>query len=110
MLKIPSSCVPVYSQPMKGLQPFSVEVTVRVESPWTMTAIGVFLFFGAVMAWLAGTTLIWRGTFLDHLWVSNVPAHRQLAPLGKTVGVPFLVLSAALAAAGVGWPGRRLSR
>ncbi len=30
-----------------------------------MTAMGVFLFFGAVMALLAGTTLIWRGTLLD---------------------------------------------
>ena len=73
-----------------------------------MTAIGVFLFFGAVMASLAGTALIWRGTFLDHMWVLNVPAYRQLAPFGKTVGVPFLVLSAALVAAGVGWFGRHL--
>jgi hypothetical protein len=71
-----------------------------------MTAIGVFLFFGAVMASLAGTTLIWRGTFLDHMWVLNVPAYKQLSPLGEKVGVPFLVLSAALAAAGVGWFGR----
>lgn len=60
------------------------------------------------MALLAGTTLIWRGTFLDHVWVLNAPAYKQLAPLGKSVGVPFLVLSAALAAAGVGWFGRRL--
>ncbi len=73
-----------------------------------MTAIGVFLFFGAVMASLAGTTLIWRGTLLDHMWVLNAPAYRQLAPFGKTVGAPFLVLSAALAAAGAGWFRRRL--
>jgi hypothetical protein len=73
-----------------------------------MTAIGVFLFFGAIMASLAGTTLIWRGTLLDHTWVLNASAYKQLAPFGKTVGVPFLVLSAALAAAGVGWFGRRL--
>jgi hypothetical protein len=56
-----------------------------------MTAMGVFLFFGAVMALLAGTTLIWRGTFLDHVWAVNAPAYRQLAPFGKTVGVPFLL-------------------
>jgi hypothetical protein len=73
-----------------------------------MTAIGLFLFFGAVMASLAGTTLIWRGTLLDHMWVLNAPAYRQLAPLGKTVGLPFLGLSAALAAAGVGWFARSL--
>ena len=76
--------------------------------PRAMTAIGAFLFFGAVMASLAGTTLIWQGTLLDSMWVLNASAYRQLAPLGKTVGVPFLVLSAALAAAGVGWFGRHL--
>jgi hypothetical protein len=73
-----------------------------------MTAIGVFLFFGAIMASLAGTTLIRRGTVLDHMWTLNAPAYKQLSPLGKTVGIPFLVLGAALAAAGVGWFGRRL--
>jgi len=41
-------------------------------------------------------------------WVLNAPVYRQLAPLGKTVGVPFLVLSAALVAAGVAWFGHRL--
>jgi hypothetical protein len=81
---------------------------VQGESPWAMAAIGVFLFFGAVMASLAGTTLIWRGTFLDHMWVLNAPAYIRLAPFGKTVGVPFLALSAALAVAGIGWFGRRL--
>ena len=93
---------------MRSRHPSSVEATVRRESPWAMTASGVFLFFGAVMASLAGTTLIWRGTLLDQMWVLNAPAYRQLAPFGKTVGVPFLALSAAMAAAGVGWFGRRL--
>jgi len=73
-----------------------------------MTAIGVFWFFGAIMTLLAGTTLIWRGTLLDHMWTLNAPAYRQLSPFGKTVGIPFLVLSAALAATGLGWFARRL--
>jgi len=73
-----------------------------------MAAIGVFLYFGAIMACLMGTPLIWRGTLLDHMWALNAPAYKQLSPFGKTVGIPFLVLSAALAAAGVGWFGRRL--
>jgi hypothetical protein len=93
---------------MRGRHLSSVEATVRGDSPRTMTAIGVFLFFGALMASLAGTTLIWQGTFFAKIWVLNASAYRQLAPFGKTVGVPFLVLSAALAAAGVGWFGRRL--
>jgi hypothetical protein len=73
-----------------------------------MIAIGVFLFFGAIMASLAGATLIWQGTFLDQVWILNAPAYKQLSPLGKTVGIPFLVLSGALAAASVGWFGRCL--
>jgi hypothetical protein len=92
---------------MQGRNPFNVEVSMREEPAWAFTAIGVFLFFGSVMASLAGTTLIWRGTLLDHMWVLNTPAYRQLAPLGKTVGVLFLLLGAALAVACVGWFGRR---
>ncbi len=95
-------------KPYEAVITTSVELAVQRESPWAMTAIGVFLFFGAVMASLAGSTLIWPGTLLDHMWVLNAPAYRELAPFGKSVGVPFLVLSAALAAAGVGWFGRRL--
>ena len=50
------------------------------------TAIGIFLFFGAVMASLAATTLLWRGTALDRVWALNPMAYKQLAPLGVTSG------------------------
>ncbi|MBZ5705248.1 MAG: hypothetical protein LAN63_07835 [Acidobacteriia bacterium] len=73
-----------------------------------MTAIGVFLFFGAIMACLAGTTLLWRGTVLDRMWALNPTAYEQLAPLGRTVGGVFVILSASLAVAGVGWLRRRV--
>ena len=72
------------------------------------TAIGVFLFFGAVMASLAATTLLWRGTALDRVWALNPIAYKQLAPLGGAVGVLFLLLGAALTTAGIGWFRRRL--
>jgi hypothetical protein len=68
---------------------------------------GIFLFFGAAMAALAGTTLIWRGTVLDRAWDLNPEAYRQLAPMGRGVGALFLLLSAALAVAGSGWFRRR---
>ncbi len=72
------------------------------------TAMGIFLFFGAVMASLAATTLLWRDTALDRLWALNPTAYKQLAPLGGTVGILFVLLSSALTAAGIGWFRRRL--
>jgi hypothetical protein len=71
-------------------------------------AVGIFLFFGAIMAFLAGTTLVWRGTILDRMWAINAPAYRQLAPFGKTVGIPLLLLGATMAVAGTAWFKRRL--
>ncbi len=83
-------------------------MSVRAESPRGMTAVGIFLLFGALMAFLAGTTLIWRGTPLDRLWALNAPAYKRLAPLGTAVGALFLLLGAILTAAGVGWFRRRI--
>lgn len=68
-----------------------------------MKAVGIFLLFGAITASLAGTTLLWRGTPLDRMWILNVPAHNQLTPLGRAIGIPFLLLGVALFTAGVGW-------
>lgn len=75
---------------------------------WAVTAIGAFLFFGAIMALLAGTSLIWRGTFFDRMWTLNRSAYGQLSAFGWAVGIPFLALSVALAVAGMGWFARRL--
>lgn len=69
---------------------------------------GIFLFFGAVMAGLAATTLLWRGTALDGVWNLNPAAYKQLAPLGVIVGIFFLLLSVALFTAGIGWFRRSL--
>lgn len=75
--------------------------------PRGFKAVGAFLFFGATMAALAGTTLVWRGTILDRIWALNAFAYNQLAPLGASVGIGFLLLSATLAFAGTGWFLRR---
>ena len=69
---------------------------------------GIFLFFGASIASLAAPTLLWRGTALDRLWTLNPTAYKQLAPLGRIVGIFFLLLGAALITAGIGWFRRRL--
>jgi hypothetical protein len=79
-----------------------------LRTPAGFNAVGVFLFFGASMACLAATTLLWRGTALDRVWALNPTAYAQLAPLGKGVGILFLFLSAALASAGIGWFGHHL--
>jgi hypothetical protein len=71
--------------------------------PRGMTAMGIFLLLGAVMASLAGTTLVWRGTALDNMWTLNPRAYKGLAPFGRAVGIPFLLLSFALAVASIGW-------
>lgn len=72
-----------------------------------MMAVGAFLVFGACMSGLAGMTLVWRGTVLDRIWALNPTAYRRLAPLGGTVGPLFLLLSATMAIACVGWFKRR---
>jgi hypothetical protein len=84
-----------------------LDCTVAPKTPG-FTAVGIFFFFGAIMASLAATTLLWRGTALDCIWDLNPIAYKQLAPLGDTVGILFLLLSAALTAAGVGWFRRRV--
>jgi hypothetical protein len=78
------------------------------KMPRGIAAVGVFLFFGATMASLAGTTLTWPGTFLDRLWVLNPTAHKQLATFAKPAGILFLLLAAVLAMAGTGWFKHRL--
>lgn len=69
---------------------------------------GVFLFFGATMAFLAGATLVWRGTILDRAWAINAAAYARLLPFGRTAGILFLLLGAILVVAGTGWWKRRL--
>lgn len=82
-------------------------MVVEAKSPRGIIVVGIFLFFGAIMSFLAGTTLIWRGTVLDRMWAVNATAYSRLAPFGKTAGIPFLLLGAALGVAGTGWFRRR---
>jgi hypothetical protein len=77
------------------------------DRPCGFVAIGVFFVFGATMAAYAAATLLKPGTVLDRLWALNKTGHAQLASLGKSAGLGFVVLSALLCAAAVGWFRRR---
>jgi hypothetical protein len=66
------------------------------------------MLFGSTIALIVGATLAWKGTALDRIWLLNPFAYQRLAPFGKLVGIPLLVLSALLALAAVGWFKRRL--
>lgn len=70
-------------------------------------AVGVFLFFGATVAVLAGASLVWPGTLLDEMWVLNPRALRRLAQISKQAGTAFLLFGIIMALAGVGWFRRR---
>jgi hypothetical protein len=76
-------------------------------APKGFLPVGVFLFFGAVMASYAAITLFWPGTVLDRLWKLNPAAHEQLSPFGARAAILFLMLAVALIVAGIGWLRRR---
>lgn len=92
---------------MQSDSDFAAQQIARAGPARGLTAIGIFLFFGAAMACLAGATLVWPGTRVDKIWALNATAYVQLKPLGWRVGIPFLMLSVALTSAGVGWFQRR---
>ena len=73
------------------------------KAPLGLTAVGIFLIFGALMAALAGSSLVWRGTTLDRMWALNPRAYNPLTPLGKMVGIAFILLGLTLAVAAMGW-------
>jgi hypothetical protein len=75
--------------------------------PPGMAAIGIFWYFGAMMASFAGLTLMWPGTVADRLWELNASGHVQLLLLGRKVGFGFFLLSIILVFAGIGWFQRR---
>jgi hypothetical protein len=80
----------------------------RDDKPPGFAGIGIFLFFGGVMAGLAATTLLLPGTPLDRAWTLNPTAYKQLSPLGGKGGILFLLLAVVLVLSGIGWFQRHL--
>jgi hypothetical protein len=54
-------------KPRNNLDPMRLERSSVTKTPRWMTAIGIFLLFGALMASLAGATLVFPGTALDRM-------------------------------------------
>jgi hypothetical protein len=77
------------------------------QRPRGFVPIGVFFLFGATMAAYAAVTLLKPGTVLDRLWALNESGHVQLATLGKSAGLGFVVLSALMFTTAIGWLRRR---
>ena len=77
------------------------------ERPKGFVPIGIFFFFGSLMASYAAITLLFPGTFLDRAWKLNPHAHVQLLSKGLIMVLPFAALAIALLLAGVGWFKRR---
>lgn len=78
------------------------------QRPAGFAAIGIFFYFGAIMATYAGLTLMLPGTVLDRAWKLNPTAHVQLLAVGRVMGFPFVILAFALLIAGIGWFRRKL--
>src|ERR1700741_5436035 len=73
--------------------PYSCDLNVeqhsaRASVPRGITAVGIFLLFGAAMASPAGTTLVWQGSALDSIWSLNPHAHKELAPFAGACPFP----------------------
>jgi hypothetical protein len=77
------------------------------ERPRGFVPIGVFFLFGGTMAAYAAVTLLKPGTVLDRLWAVNETGHVQLATMGKSAGLIFVVLSALMFTTAIGWFHRR---
>jgi hypothetical protein len=82
-------------------------VVKRSGRNFALTAMAIFLVFGATLATLAGITLLFPGSILDSIWRLNPEAGEQLHQLGRGIGIAFFGLGAAMVAAAIGWIKRR---
>ena len=72
------------------------------ERPTGVTLLSLFLTFGALMACLAATMLLFPGSFLEPLWRLNPRAHEGFVTLGIWSVLVMGEVSAGCAAAAIG--------
>ena len=76
--------------------------------PVGVTALSIFFSFGAVMSFVAFTSLLFPGSFIEPMWQLNPRAHEGFVSIGAWSVVLMCVVSAACASAAVGlWRGAR---
>ena len=73
-----------------------------------IAGLGILWIFAALMAALAGLSLIWRGSALERIWTLNKPAYATFSPLANVVGPLFLMFSALMVFTSIGWLRRKL--
>jgi len=77
-----------YSQQMRDHPNSGTDATLGDKIPRGIRAMGVFLFFGATMASLAGVTLTRPGTSLDGIWALKPTLMNSLRHLGNQLEFP----------------------
>ncbi|HEY1471571.1 MAG TPA: hypothetical protein VGF61_21210 [Candidatus Acidoferrum sp.] len=81
---------------------------VTQKLPLGIRTLGFFWGFATLAAFLAALTLLFPHSPLDRIWRLNPTAYQQLAHFGRPIGIPFLLLTAALLATCIGWIRGRL--
>ncbi len=72
------------------------------QRPVIVTVVALFLFFATIMAFIAGTSLLFPRPFWQKVWDLNRPAYVAFSRFGKVPRVLLLVLAMGTGAAGIG--------
>ena len=79
-----------------------------ITRPRGITALSVFLFFGACVSFISAVSLLFPGSLLEPMWRLNPRAHEAFAGIGAWAVVLMCAVSVACAAASLGlWRGAR---
>jgi hypothetical protein len=70
--------------------------------PKVATVVAAFLFLATVIAFIVGTSLLFRNPLMDRLWQLNKPGAAAFRAMGRIAGVLLFLLGIGTFAAGLG--------